>query len=98
MRPYFRPPYGDYDETSLRYLYDDGYSQTIWWTCDTRGWAGWGAQQIIDYCTTNIAEDEILLLHVGAAAVGDFEALPGLIEFFRDSGYSFVTIEQMLQP
>ena len=39
-----------------------------------------------------------LLLHVGAAAVGDFEALPGLIEFFRDSGYSFVTIEQMLQP
>jgi peptidoglycan/xylan/chitin deacetylase (PgdA/CDA1 family) len=98
MRPYFRPPYGDYDATSLRYLYDDGYSQTVWWTCDTRGWAGWGAQQIIDYCTTNIAEDEILLLHVGAAAVGDFEALPGLIEFFRDSGYSFVTIEQMLQP
>jgi peptidoglycan-N-acetylglucosamine deacetylase len=98
MRPYFRPPYGDYDEDSLRYLYDNGYSETIWWTCDTRGWAGWGAQQIIDYCTTNIAEDEILLLHVGAAAVGDFEALPGLIQFFRDNGYSFVTIEQMLQP
>jgi peptidoglycan-N-acetylglucosamine deacetylase len=98
MRPYFRPPYGDYDEDSLRYLYDDGYSETIWWTCDTRGWAGWGAQQIIDYCTTNIAEDEILLLHVGASAAGDFEALPGLIKFFRDSGYDYVTIEQMLQP
>jgi peptidoglycan-N-acetylglucosamine deacetylase len=98
MRPYFRPPYGDYDAASLGYLYDNGYSEAIWWTCDTRGWAGWGAQQIVDYCTTNIAEDEILLLHVGAAAVGDFEALPGLIEFFRDSGYSFVTIEQMLQP
>ncbi len=98
MRPYFRPPYGDYDEASLRYLYESGYSETIWWTCDTRGWAGWGAQQIIDYCTTNIAEDEIILLHVGAAAVGDFEALPGMIQFFRDNGYSFVTIEQMLQP
>jgi peptidoglycan-N-acetylglucosamine deacetylase len=98
MHPYFRPPYGDYDATSLEYLYDNGYYLTIWWTCDTRGWAGWGAQEIIDYCTTNIAEDEILLLHVGAAAVGDFEALPGLIQFFRDSGYAFVTIEQMLQP
>jgi peptidoglycan/xylan/chitin deacetylase (PgdA/CDA1 family) len=98
MRPYFRPPYGDYDAASLGYIYDNGYSETIWWTCDTRGWAGWGAQQIVDYCTTNIAEDEILLLHVGAAAVGDFEALPGLIQFFRDSGYRFVTIEQMLQP
>ncbi|MBW3633340.1 MAG: polysaccharide deacetylase family protein [Chloroflexi bacterium] len=98
MRPYFRPPYGDYDEVSLGYLYDNGYYLSIWWTCDTRGWAGWGAQEIIDYCTTNIAEDEILLLHVGAAAAGDFEALPGLIQFFRDSGYAFVTIEQMLQP
>jgi peptidoglycan/xylan/chitin deacetylase (PgdA/CDA1 family) len=98
MRPYFRPPYGDYDEASLRYLYDNGYYLSIWWTCDSHGWAGWGSQEIIDYCTTNIRPHEILLLHVGASAAGDFEALPGLIQFFRDSGYSFVTIEQMLQP
>jgi peptidoglycan/xylan/chitin deacetylase (PgdA/CDA1 family) len=98
MRPYFRPPYGDYDETSLRYLYDNGYYLSIWWTCDTHGWDGWGSQEIIDYCTTNISEDEILLLHVGAAAAGDFEALPGLVQFFRDNGYAFVTVEQMLQP
>lgn len=98
MRPYFRPPYGDYDATSLGYLANNGYYLTIWWTCDTHGWAGWGSQEIIDYCTTNLAEDEILLLHVGAAAAGDFEALPGLIQFFRDNGYAFVTVEQMLQP
>lgn len=98
MRPYFRPPYGDYDATSLGYLYENGYYLTIWWTCDSHGWAGWGSQEIIDYCTTNLAEDEILLLHVGAAAAGDFEALPGLIQFFRDNGYGFVTVEQMLQP
>jgi peptidoglycan-N-acetylglucosamine deacetylase len=98
MAPYFRPPYGDYDATSLGYVYDNGYYLTIWWTCDTHGWAGWGSQQIIDYCTTNIKENEILLLHVGAAAAGDFEALPGLIQFFRDQGYAFVTVEQMLQP
>jgi peptidoglycan/xylan/chitin deacetylase (PgdA/CDA1 family) len=98
MRPYFRPPYGDYDATTLGYLYENGYYLSIWWTCDSHGWAGWGSQEIIDYCTTNLAEDEILLLHVGAAAAGDFEALPGLIQFFRDNGYSFVTVEQMLQP
>jgi peptidoglycan-N-acetylglucosamine deacetylase len=98
MRPYFRPPYGDYDAASLGYLYDNGYYLSIWWTCDSHGWAGWGAQEIIDYCTTNIVEDEILLLHVGNAAATDFEALPSLIRFFRDSGYAFVTVEQMLQP
>jgi peptidoglycan/xylan/chitin deacetylase (PgdA/CDA1 family) len=98
MRPYFRPPYGDYDAASLGYLYNNGYYLSIWWTCDSHGWAGWGAQEIIDYCTTNIVEDEILLLHVGNAAATDFEALPGLIQFFRDNGYAFVTVEQMLQP
>lgn len=98
MRPYFRPPYGDYDEASLGYLYDNGYYLSIWWTCDSHGWAGWGSQEIIDYCTTNLSSDEILLLHVGSAAAGDFEALPGLIKFFRDNGYAFVTVEQMLQP
>lgn len=98
MSPYFRPPYGDYDAASLGYLYDNGFTLSIWWTCDSHGWAGWGAQEIIDYCTTNLVEDEILLLHVGAAAAGDFEALPGLIQFFRENGYAFVTVEQMLQP
>lgn len=98
MLPYFRPPYGDYDAASLGYLYNNGYYLSIWWTCDSHGWAGWGAQEIIDYCSANLVEDEILLLHVGAAAAGDFEALPGLIQSFRDKGYAFVTVEQMLQP
>ncbi|HEU0116437.1 MAG TPA: polysaccharide deacetylase family protein [Thermomicrobiales bacterium] len=98
MKPYFRPPYGDYDDTSLRELYDNGYYLTIWWTCDTRGWAGWTADKIVGYCTTNIKSHEIILMHVGGAAAGDFDALPGLVDFFRSQGYQFVTIEQMLQP
>jgi peptidoglycan/xylan/chitin deacetylase (PgdA/CDA1 family) len=98
LRPYFRPPYGDYDETSLGYLEDNGYYLSIWWTCDTHGWDGWGSDKIIGYCTTNLSHDEIILMHVGAAATGDFEALPGMIDFFRNDGYLFVTIEQMLQP
>ena len=98
MRPYFRPPYGDYDETSLRYLYDNGYYLSIMWTCDSHGWAGWSGQEIIDYCTTNIRPHEIVLMHFGSDAAGDYEALPGLIRFFRDNGYAFVTAEQMLQP
>ena len=98
MKPYFRPPYGDYDEASLRLLEQDGYTATIWWTCDTRGWAGWSADKIVGYCTTDVLPHEIVLMHVGAAAAGDFEALPGLVDWFRQNGYAFVTVEQMLQP
>jgi peptidoglycan/xylan/chitin deacetylase (PgdA/CDA1 family) len=98
LKPYFRPPYGDYDATSLGYLYDNGYYISIFWTCDTRGWAGWSAQQIVDYCTVNLKSDEIILLHVGAAAAGDYESLPALIDSFAAQGYTFVTVEEMLQP
>jgi peptidoglycan-N-acetylglucosamine deacetylase len=98
LAPYFRPPYGDYDATTLTWLKDLGYPYTIMWTCDTRGWAGWDARKIIDYCTSVPLEDDIILMHVGASAAGDYEALPGLIQYYRDNEYAFVTSEQMLQP
>ena len=103
MKPYFRAPYGEYDAERLGYLYDAGYYVTLHWTCDTRGWAGWTATQINDYCTVNLKPHEIILLHVGASGGdgnpnGDLAALPGMIASFRDQGYEFVTVEEMLQP
>ena len=98
MKPYFRPPYGDYSPDALRYLGDLGYYITIWWTCDTHGWDGWDAAKITGYCTTNIKPHEIILLHVGIGASGDIGSLPAMIDFFRSQGYEFVTVEEMLQP
>lgn len=98
MKPYFRPPYGDYDQTSLAYLADNGYTVTVWWTCDSFGWKGWTADQINDYCTQNLKNHEIILLHVGAGAAGDYASLPGMIASFREQGYAFVTVEEMVQP
>jgi peptidoglycan/xylan/chitin deacetylase (PgdA/CDA1 family) len=98
MKPFFRAPYGEWDDTRLAYLADAGYYINVYWTCDTRGWAGWDAGKITGYCTTNIKPHEIILLHVGAGAPGDYESLPAMIAFFRAEGYEFVTVEQMLQP
>ncbi|MDP9366168.1 MAG: polysaccharide deacetylase family protein [Chloroflexota bacterium] len=98
MRPYFRPPYGDYSEEALAYLADNGYYITVWWTCDSFGWKGWTADQINDYCTQNLKNHEIILLHVGIGAAGDYESLPGMIASFREQGYEFVTVEEMVQP
>lgn len=97
-KPWFRPPYGDYNAETLTWLAELGYPYTAMWTCDTRGWAGWTAPEIVDYCTSTLPEDDIILMHVGASAVGDFEALPGLVQHYRDNGYAFVTVEQMLLP
>jgi len=98
MAPYYRPPYGDYSETTLQWLYELGYPFTIMWTCDSQGWKGWDAYQIFEYCTQVPLEDEVVLMHVGAGAAGDYEAMPLLIDHYRQQGHAFVTVEQMLQP
>lgn len=96
-KPYFRPPYGDYDEGVLADLENDGYYLTIMWTCDTLGWNGATVDEIIDHCGSNASAGDIILMHVGAASL-DAEALPQLIETLQAQGFDLVTVEQLLQP
>lgn len=97
MRPYFRPPYGDYGPQSLTDLAAVGYHQTIMWSVDSFGWKGWTAAEIAQHCITNAAPGGILLFHVGDRSA-DFEALPTIVEALRDDGYAMVTVERLLQP
>lgn len=97
VRPYYRPPYGDIDSESLEILAGAGYTATVMWSCESYAWKGWTAADIVPHCTTNMAPGDIILLHVGAQGA-DYDALPGLIEGLRDQGFTFVTIEQILQP
>jgi len=97
MRPYWRPAYGDYDADALADAAEVGYTATVMWSCESFAWKGWTAEQIVPYCTTNMAPGDIILLHVGAQGA-DYDALPGLIEGLRGQGFTFVTIEQILQP
>lgn len=46
LQPYFRPPYGDYDDSVLADLGANGYGLNIMWTIDTLGWRGLTAAQI----------------------------------------------------
>lgn len=98
-RPYFRFPYGDYDLEALEQLGALGYSYTIWWSCDTLAWNGDPPEQIVQRCgvTSDLGgPGAILLLHVSED--GDLAALGPLLQDYQQSGYTFVTIEQLLQP
>lgn len=96
-RPYFRPPYGDYDAGVLQDLADAGYSATVMWTCDSFGWKGWTAEQIVQYCGANPEPGDTILMHVGQESQ-DYLALPMLIESFQAAGYTCVTVEELYQP
>lgn len=96
VAPYFRPPYGDLDDSVLSDVAANGYWVTVMWTCDSLGWNG-AVDQIIERCGTTAEAGDIILMHVGAESL-DAEALPGLIESLEEAGFELVTIEELLQP
>ncbi len=97
VAPYFRPPYGDLDDSVLADVAANGYWVTVMWTCDSLGWNGASVDQIIERCGATAEAGDIILMHVGAESL-DAEALPGLIESLEEAGFEMVTIEELLQP
>jgi peptidoglycan/xylan/chitin deacetylase (PgdA/CDA1 family) len=97
VRPYFRPPYGDLDDSVLADLAAAGYWVTVMWTCDSLGWNGATVEEIVFRCAEQAEAGDIILLHVGAASL-DAEALPLLIETLEAAGFELVTVEELLQP
>ncbi len=95
-KPWFRPPYGDYNATVLQAAGDAGYSHTIMWTIDTVDWQGVSATAIRDKVLSKASPGAIVLMHVGGGATGTPDALPGMISGLRAAGYQLVTVSQLL--
>lgn len=95
--PYFRPPFGDYDDGVLADVASAGYTVTVMWSCDTLGWNGATVDEIIARCVDHAQAGDIILMHVGQASA-DSDALPQMIKDLQDAGFSLVTVEQLLSP
>src|SRR3954447_1156636 len=67
-RPWFRPPYGEYDAAALEQIAAAGYSYNIMWTIDTQGWNGATVPEILDRTVRGAAPGAIVLMHVGAGS------------------------------
>ena len=98
MAPYWRPPYGDVGPQTLKDMASIGYGITVMWTVDTLGWNGMSGPNVLERCMDSLQPGEIVLMHVGVQAPGDFAALEPFIEQAEAQGYSFVTVDQLMQP
>jgi peptidoglycan/xylan/chitin deacetylase (PgdA/CDA1 family) len=102
-KPYFRPPYGDLDDTVRRDVGADRFTKTIMWTLDSLGWKGLTSQQICDRVKNAVNNDSrggngmILLFHVGSQSQ-DANALPCITSFLRSKGLIFGTVPQVIAP
>ncbi len=97
MKPYFRPPYGEYDDATLRDLAANGYTINVMWTTDTMGWDGATSGQILQKVLAEATPGGIVLMHVGAASQ-DAAALPAMIDQLRAGGYRLQTVRDFVEP
>jgi peptidoglycan/xylan/chitin deacetylase (PgdA/CDA1 family) len=95
-RPYFRPPYGDYDGSVVRDAADFGYPYIVMWTIDSRGWNGATRDEIIETVTSRAEPGAIVVMHVGSASQ-DAAALDEVIARLRGAGYEFETVAEIIE-
>jgi peptidoglycan/xylan/chitin deacetylase (PgdA/CDA1 family) len=93
--PYFRPPYGDYDESVNVDIGAVGYRYNVMWTVDSGGWRGISAGEIKQRCLDGAEPGAIYVFHVGSGS-RDGPALQTIIDGLRADGYAFLPLNEIL--
>jgi peptidoglycan/xylan/chitin deacetylase (PgdA/CDA1 family) len=94
-KPYFRPPFGDYDSAALKLVARLEYSDVVMWTVDSLGWEKVPTTAIVQRCSALVSPGAIVLMHVGIQS-NDAHALQTLITLWKHKRYRFLTIPQLL--
>ena len=95
-RPYFRPPFGDYDQSVNEDVGALGYTYNVMWAIDSRGWMGIPAAQIAQRCIDLTEPGAIYVFHVGSASE-DGPALQSIIDGLRAKGYEITDLAGVLE-
>ena len=90
----FRPPYGDYDNASVKTVTDmNMYS--IQWDVDSLDWKDSATpESICKRVTSKVKNGSIVLFHNDAEHTP--EALPTILKCLKDEGYEFVFISDLI--
>lgn len=95
--PYFRYPYGARDARTDAVLEQEGW-KIFHWTQSTGDYkrhenSAAGRQQVYYYSTRNPPDQSIVLMHI--ISKSSLAALPDIIQWYRDHGYTFVTVDEL---
>lgn len=88
----FRPPYGDYNNRVIATARAQGYTP-IQWSVDSLDWKNRGVQEIVTRAT-KVNNGDIVLFHNDSQYILD--ALPQVLKFYAENGYSVVPISEIL--
>jgi peptidoglycan/xylan/chitin deacetylase (PgdA/CDA1 family) len=98
-RPFFRPPFGAYDERVLRLVVGEGYLP-VYWTLDSLDSVGEPktADFLFERVTAKLSAEKlrgaIILAHCGSQPTA--EALPRILDRFAEMGFQVKKVSEVL--
>lgn len=95
-RPYFRPPYGDYDERVVDLAAREGY-HTVMWSADAGDWMeseGYTADQVRTRIMNASEPGAIILMHIGDTITGAI--LDDVFTTLEGQGYELTSLSEAL--
>ena len=98
-QPYWRPPYGSYNDAVLNAVASVGYTKTFMWDIDTVDWkpisdGGPNAEQIASKVIGNAVNGSNVLFHLGGYETLD--ALHLIVPGLRDRGFTLTSLSDLL--
>ena len=96
----FRPPFGDYDATTL-HLVQERHMSVWMWSVDTEDWEAEGSasaywvDRIVSLAESEggVLQHPVVLFHNGEIPMpATVAALPVIIQYFKNHGYTFVDL------
>lgn len=93
--PYFRPPYGAYNDHVLSVLGKNHDLYVVMWTIDTLDWKGIPASSISNEVISKAGNGKIALMHT-TQHINTDKALDAIITGLHAKGYKLVRIDEMI--
>jgi peptidoglycan/xylan/chitin deacetylase (PgdA/CDA1 family) len=93
-KPYFRPPYGDYDSRVNKIAFEEGYEYNVLWYVDGMGWDGRSTRHVVNVTLANAFNGAIFLYHTDNPY--EYKALEEIIEGLEERDFQLLTIPQLL--
>ncbi|WJH37176.1 polysaccharide deacetylase family protein [Paenibacillus sp. CC-CFT747] len=94
----FRAPYGAVNKQVQADVTASGH-RLAGWTVDTRDWDATPVETILEYLRKETAPGAVVLQHSAGGKNGNLdntvEALPRIIDYLRQNGYTFVTVPEL---
>ena len=93
-KPFFREPYGAWNNYIFQAVGDCGYEYSVYWTIDTKDCKIPPTRVIVNRVLREIKNGSIILMHLDSK--NTVEATDIIIKNLKAYGYKFVTISQIL--